>query len=444
MVTSRRSIVRIISFAIAAISVLGYMAYTNAREAKQLKQTLDYTYLRSVSDLATNVDNIKNTLSKGMYSGTPEMLQSLTSKLCTEASAAKSYLATLPVSELNLENTYKFLSQVGNYCSSLSTKANRGEALTTEDHENLSKLHEYCQSLSEDMWELESQIAGGFISFDKTKKTLAQTQDGENPTVANGFKEFEESFTDYPTLIYDGPFSDHILEREPLLIKNEKEVDRATARKKALAATGRESIGDDDNEKGKMPSYVFKGDGVTASITKAGGLLSYMIKSRDVLESNLTVDEAKEQAEKYINKLATGELTSTYYEIIDNVITINYAAIEGDITLYTDLIKVSVALDNGEILGFDARGYIVNHHKRDLSPPTISKNEAQASVSASLSVNGTKLAVIPTSGLNEVLTYEFSCVDRTGQKVLVYVNADTGREEQILILLISDSGVLTM
>ena len=42
-----------------------------------------------------------------------------------------------------------------------------------------------------------------------------------------------------------------------------------------------------------------------------------------------------------------------------------------------------------------------------------------------------------------MLTYEYLCQAENGEEVLVYLNADTGMEEQILILLRSDNGVLT-
>ena len=60
------------------------------------------------------------------------------------------------------------------------------------------------------------------------------------------------------------------------------------------------------------------------------------------------------------------------------------------------------------------------------------------------SVTDYRLALIPSPGQNELLTYEFKCLGRNNQNVLVYVNATTGEEEQILILVINENGVLTV
>ena len=84
----------------------------------------------------------------------------------------------------------------------------------------------------------------------------------------------------------------------------------------------------------------------------------------------------------------------------------------------------------------------MNHTQRDVTP-VISEGQARGSVSPRLTAEPGKLCVIPTSGKNEVLCYEFLCTAENGQHVLVYVNAANGSEEQILLLMESDQGILT-
>ena len=78
-----------------------------------------------------------------------------------------------------------------------------------------------------------------------------------------------------------------------------------------------------------------------------------------------------------------------------------------------------------------------------MPPQKLTAQEASANISPYLTPDEGRLALIPTAGLNEVLTYEYLCQAENGEEVLVYLNADTGMEEQILILLRSDNGVLT-
>jgi germination protein YpeB len=108
------------------------------------------------------------------------------------------------------------------------------------------------------------------------------------------------------------------------------------------------------------------------------------------------------------------------------------------------LIKIGVALDNGEILSFDARGYITNHTTRQLGEPAISEDEARSKLSERLTAKKGKLCVIPSDGQNEIYCWEFEGQDQNGMNVLVYINAQTGKEERILLLQISENGILTV
>ena len=86
----------------------------------------------------------------------------------------------------------------------------------------------------------------------------------------------------------------------------------------------------------------------------------------------------------------------------------------------------------------------MNHQEREFSAPMLTDTTAKEILSPSLTVQSQNMAVIPTSGMNEAYCYEFLCEGREGQKVLVYINSATGAEEQVLILIESDNGVLTV
>lgn len=442
MTISTRTLVRVVSFSVAAILALGIRNIQLMNQSEAASVALDNNYQRAVEELSTAADNITNTLSKGIYCGTPKMLQRLAADLTDEASNAKVALAQLPMEELQLENTYKFLSQIGNYAMAVSKKAEEGEGLTAEEYKNLKTLYDYSKQFSQNMWELESMVSSGDISISKVENYNTEAL----PVLTEGFTEFEEGFENYPTLIYDGPFSDHILEKEPVMLKGQSDVTAEAAKKRAAQAANVnvKSLSEGTSEDGKMPSYVFEGDGVTVAITKQGGFISYMLKSREVTSNSISQSKAQNNAVDYLLDLGIENMKVTYYECYNNVMTINFAAKQDDVLCYTDLIKVSVALDNGEILGFDARGYIVNHTLRSFEAAKISEDDAKKLISPLLTVKKSQLALIPSDDTTEVLCYEFLCESSEGNKVLVYIGVSSGEEEQILILFESDSGVLAM
>lgn len=437
---SKRAFVRIVSYLTAIAAVFAIMAAVNQTRADTVETRLEYGYMRAMGDLSLSIDNIKTTLNKGLYSNSPSMMTELSSRLRSEASTAKVALSQLPVSELDLEAVYKFLSQVGNYSLSLAEKYTEGDELTGNERENLRTLYTCAQSLSDSMWQAQELIGQGVMSF----SSVSGNEETATLNVTEGFTEFEEGFPDYPTLIYDGPFSDHILERTPLMTAGKAEILQEEALKKAISVSSLDGLSPSGDEGGKMPCYVFEGDGAAVAVTKNGGFFCYMIKYRPVSEKAITSQAAIEAARAYMSELGIDNVTDTYYEINNGVCIVNFAGVQDGVTLYTDLIKVGVALDNGEILSFDARGYITNHSVRSLEKPLVSATQARSRLSDELEVEDSKLCVIPSDGLEERFCYEFLCSDSNGRRVLVYLNANTGEEENILLLEISSNGRLTV
>ena len=159
MSISKRCFVRIISFGSAIIAVLAVFLAASYTNASVLKRQMEYSYLRSIEDLSVSLDNIKTTLNKGMYAYSPEMMNTLSGKLWSDASTAKVALSQLPVEELNLENTYKFLSQVGNYSKSLAEKYASGTELTSEDKQSIHALYGFAESLN-------ASVAAGIVIYE--------------------------------------------------------------------------------------------------------------------------------------------------------------------------------------------------------------------------------------------------------------------------------------
>lgn len=440
MTITKRAFARIITFCTAAVAAIAVFAGIQYGEANRSRRNLEYTYKRAVEDLSLNLDNIKNNLEKGMYASSPEMLSELSSKLCSDASTAKSSLSQLPIEELDLEQAYLFLSQVGNYSKALAEKSAEGQQLTAEEKANITALYNYAVNLSGSMWQVEEKIHNGNIVFGE----LGRFDPKEAVTVTDGFKDFATLDNNYPSLIYDGPFSDHIMEKEPLMLKGEKEITEEEALRRAVKLTGADNLVRAEDENGKMPSYVFENDRFTVAVTKRGGFYSYMISGRQTDKKTISASEATDIAEDYLERLGIINAEDTYYELQDGVCIINFAAEQNGAVMYTDLIKVGVAMDNGEVLSFDLRGYLTNHTVRDLPDPQISEKQAEQLVSENLTVLDTELCVIPSSGQNEIFCYEVQCVGKGGQNVLVYINAVTGEEEQILLLKISGKGELTV
>ena len=105
---------------------------------------------------------------------------------------------------------------------------------------------------------------------------------------------------------------------------------------------------------------------------------------------------------------------------------------------------MTVGLDNGAVLCYEATSYLSNHTRRTLDAPAIAVEQAAASVSPRLTVLSQRLALIPTDGEYEVQCWEFTCQAENGQHYIVCINAATGAEQKILILLEDENGTLAI
>ena len=429
----------VLAAATVALAIWGVYTY---RENARYKRMMEMSYRRAVQNASVNLANISTDLAKGMYAGTAPQLSQISSRLWKEASFAKSSLCSLPIAEMHLDNTSRFLSQVGEYAMYLSRKSH----ITQKERADFQHMREYADRLSQQVDELDNQLEQGEITFAQIKARLPDSDKGEAPAVTStSLDAMEGGFTGYPSLLYDGPFSDHILDKSPAMLKGKRAVTEEEARQKAQLAAGENTdLSHTRQEDSHLPCYVFYSDGRSVAVTRNGGYLCYMTGPKpDSIEIRLSPEEALDAARKYLQNLGIQSMKDTYYEIHDGVMTVNFAFMAHDILCYTDLIKTDVSMETGEILALDARGYLVNHHARTFGQPRLSEEQARISLSPLLTAEPGRLTLIPTPGKQEILAYEFKSVGSGGDSVLVYINADTGAEEQLLLLIENENGVLT-
>lgn len=435
----------IIAYTILAAVIIALIIWGCSQSLRraQTENALNNQYNRAFAELVTYVDDIQTSLEKGLLVSTPAQMASISSELFRTSTAAKACLGQLPVSEVNMENTAKFLSQVGDYTYVLSQNMINDEKITNEQYETLGSLSEYAASLNNALSEMQSE--GVSFAMKGGSGVAFAAAD-----MLTGMEGVEKEFHEYPSLIYDGPFSEHIQTARPRMLENAPELSQEECMKKAAEFLGIDAGSlrlESETQNTNMDSYTFTAVDKTRqkciSVTKKGGYVVYFLDNRAVTEEKLDFGAAVRAAEEFLKSHGYESMKSSYYDKSGGVATLNFAYEQDNITCYSDLIKLRVALDNGEILGFEAKGYLMSHAKRALNPPTLSKSEAMSRVNSHLEVQGAQLAVIPKDSLKEVLCWEIHGTSG-GKNFIIYINADNGREEKILLLLESEEGILTI
>ena len=434
------------------IIIIAVLITVLVRKEQDSKQASENSYNMAFYSLVDYVENVETYLAKSLISSTPEHGAETLTNVWREANLAQSYLARLPIESQELENTEKFLNQVSDYSYSLSRKNIYNESLSDEDLKNLKDLHNYSVELENTLNQLSEDINSGRIKWNElsNKGTVAFAQQVSTQT-NDSFSNLEENFHEYSGLIYDGAFSEHITSSEKKgLIGND--IDEETAKQKVSEFVGQEKIKEIQSlgfsENATIPEYNFSvktnlENDITISVSKKGGHIIYMNSNRKVNSEIISQEEANEKGKEFLNNKGLNNMKETYYLKQDGIVTINYAYTQNDVVVYSDLIKVKVALDNGEVLGIETTGYLNNHTQRDTSKVKISKEEAKKTLNKDLEISSEGLAIIPTEYNTEILCYEFKGkVD--DREFLVYINAENGREEDILIITNTPNGTLTM
>lgn len=441
---SRRGKIRVRLYASVLILVLFSAFVINAQKASELSRQLNADAERSLSTLEACMSSINTNLTKGLYANTTPMLSSMAISLTRDAASAKNSLSALPLSDTQLDNMLKFLSQVGAFVSTLDRKLSLGEPITSEERNQLKQLIDVSQKLLSELDTITQGVENGSVSFKQAGSTLQKSAD-QSVQIDSAFGDAEQTLTDYPTLIYDGPFSDHILNQSPKTLEGKSDISKEKALEIASDFIGidKSTLRFDSETNGVIETYNFFVDSINISVCKKGGAVLYLLGSSSAGESVISPEQAVENAKNFLSAKGYENMKESYYSTQDGICTVNFAYENEGVICYPDLIKLSVSLETGNIISFDARGYIMNHTDRPPVQSKISADEAKMSVSDYLTVMSSRLAVIPTDYKTEKTAYEFHCKTPDEQEVLVYIDVLTAKEDDILLLLYSDGGILT-
>ena len=433
------------TFFLAALSLLFAGSTIHyARMANSYGQQLTYGSQRAMSQLVSELSQMDAALCKLRYASTPHSFQTISAQLMQSAENAKSAMSALSLEAGALDSTQKFVGQTGDFAYYLLSSSAEGLPVSEEHRAALDSLYVGSEEVTREIGTIKEQLDLGQLAY----SNLLTGGDHSSGGLSEGMQGVEQNFPKYATLIYDGPFSEHLSYQTPLLTEDLPKVSPEDAIAHAAAFSGL-AITDlsllYETENAVLPAWCLAAeDGTTLEVSKQGGLVFSYRQPRAVGYAMLTAEEAIANARAWLADHGYTNMKESYYALFDNTITINFAYTENDITVYGDLIKVTVALDNGTVIGMEARGYLMSHHSRTLPRPVISAEKGRAILSDRLEILAEGLALIPTGGQYEILCREYICRDADGSHVIVYVNAETGQEENIFFLVEDENGTLVL
>lgn len=468
----------------AALLVVSLWGAARSAKADSYQIAASNMYTRAFVELADTMDELSVTLGKLQAVNAPNQTVLLLDDIWRLSGAAASLLSQIPQSYLDTEPLNRFVVQLGDYAHTLTEKAVRGVPMRAEDTEQLDGLYAASRGITND---LRTRLENGdfpsdtltqeafFASANDAQAATPGMTAGMTPGASltpalsaadgaaatpeasaaapeaneSGAKE-QESITEFPTLIYDGPFSESTEKAEPKGLTGTP-VTQAQAQAIAEKAVGG-SLTFCGLSDGRIKSFDFcgqntAGKNVDISITVKGGhILWHMSQAETELNGVPPQSETaryRDIALSYLDKMGYSGMRATYAQYYGGCALINCAATQDNVILYNDLIKVWVDRETLGIVGMDARNYIFSHTGRNIPAPAVTMEEAESLLSSRLTVEDRALALIPLSSQKEALCYEFKCTLGADDYIL-YLNALTGEEEQIFRIIDSEEGELVL
>ncbi len=433
----------------------GYYAF---KLKEQYMTSMMNNYNEAFSNLVNYMNNVENYLAKSMITKSSTHAAETLTEIWRDSNLALVYLSRIPLEDEGTSQTAKFLNQVSDYSYSLSRKNIDGEELSDEDFENLRKLHSYSVELKDTLNQLSEELYNGEISWDSLEQD-ASIEFAQNVDNVNVFSNIDDNLNQYEGLIYDGAYSDHVNKAAKVgLVGND--ISEEEAKEKVREFFGENDIENIENngfiENADIPCYDFsvklkdKEEKISISISQKGGHVIQTETNREVKEEKLSQEEANQIGKEYLESKGFKDMKETYFMKLGNIVTVNYAyedkAVElnqSGVIVYPDLIKVKIALDNGEVLGIETTGYLNSHTDRDYHKINITIDEAKENLNEDIEIKSEKLAIIPTEWKTEILCYEFKGIVEE-KEFLIYINVENGKEEDVLVILDTPGGTLTM
>ena len=442
-----------ITVLIAIIAICAsVIAYKNNKEYKNTKNN---KYNMAFFEVVGYMNNVEVYLAKSLITKEASSSSENLIQVWRESNLAAAYLAQVPVKVEGLSKTEKFLNQASEYTYALFRKNIKDKDLTDEELRKLKELHDYSIELKNTLNQLSEEINAERLNWDHLDYNTSTILSKENNTITkDGFDTIESNFEQYDGLIYDGAYSEHITNESKKGLTGNN-IDEEKAKEIAInfveESNIQEIVLDSLSENGNIECYTFtiilknnKENPMTIAISKKGGHVVFSNYNKNIESETISEEKADEIAEKFLNSKGFTSLQKTYYTKESGIMTINYAYEQDNIIIYPDLIKIKIALDNGEILGIETKGYLNNHEKRNLNKENIiSKEKAKQNINNDLKIESERLAVIPTEYKTEIFCWEFRGKIRD-RDFLVYVNAKTGEIEDVLVVTDTGNGTFTM
>ena len=104
-------------------------------------------------------------------------------------------------------------------------------------------------------------------------------------------------------------------------------------------------------------------------VSQKGGQVLQFYQTREVAQANYDTEDAIAQAKSLLNELHFSDMACIDVILDENIVDLTFVPKMDGIYIYSDMVKLQIALDDNTLLNFDQTSYATRHYQRQLPAP---------------------------------------------------------------------------
>ena len=416
----RKTKVLFTCYALAAVTALS--GWAAAQNAGLLRYRGEEAHIsaRAFEETVRAVDALSNALGKSIYATDGGMCARICGEAYAEASAAESAMLALPFATQELEQLAAFLNVAGDYAISLCPTA-AAEGFSGEEMSHLRSLSVSAADFAETLRALQAEVNSGDVRLDSREKRLRNVGTERGDPLSARMLDYQAGLAPMESFSYDGRYGCEKQSRGGYLTEEE------------MLGAAADFLGVQPEELTLLYRYegaegrrCYRWEDCWLCVSRCG--VESMSCSRLVSEAEISNAVARTNAEAFLDAHGYADLIYAGEEQSGAVLQLRYCSSQDGADCPDNALRVSVALDDGAVCGFDTADYCTERAEVSWK---LSEEEAAAALPESLHLQETKKRICKSEGKRDRACYAFFCQDDEGRGVTVYVDAATGRQCRI-------------
>lgn len=411
--------------------------YQENKEKNSILIKAENQYQRAFHDLVYQVNRMEDELAKAQVVASDGGTRKCMINIWRLSSQAINEVNQLPLTLLEFSKTEEFLSSVSDFTYQVGVRDLSNKPLTEKEKTRLKQLKQQAQQISKKLSSVRTKVLDNNLRWMDVEMALASEEVKMDNTIIDGFKTIDKNVSQY-TATNEDPTMMKTADKKKKL--KGKKVSPGQVKRNAAQFLGLKStdsikvLESNDGLEYDFYSVEATRDGqddiVYLDVSRVGGQVLWMMDYRQIGQERIGFDQAEQKALQFAADKGLDNMVTVNRDSYDDVAVFTLAPREGGVILYPDTAVIKVALDNGDVTGYQATDYVYNHKERNLPKPKLSVGEAQNKVNKGLSVVDSNLALIRNEQDQEVLVYEF-IGQLDGGYFRVFINALDGTEEKV-------------